>query len=59
MEKWMMNENEAARYLGLSVFTLRQRRFKKMKPDYYKIGRSIRYSEEVLVDFLNNNKIEN
>ena len=38
-----LNEFEAAAALGVSVFTLRQRRFKSLQPTFLKIGRTVRY----------------
>ena len=52
-----MNENEAAQFLNLSVSTLQKRRFKGMPPEYSKIGKSVRYDKNDLIDFLSQNKI--
>lgn len=43
-----MNEKLAACYVGLSVHTLRQWRFKGIGPDYQKLGKAIRYTRQTL-----------
>jgi len=48
----VVSENEAARILGLSVHTLRARRFKGRPPEYLKLGKSVRYEREALERFL-------
>ncbi|MGE4424745.1 MAG: helix-turn-helix transcriptional regulator [Pseudodesulfovibrio sp.] len=48
----ILNEREAARILGLSVHTLRARRFKGQAPAYLKLGKSVRYEREALERFL-------
>lgn len=57
MSRWMMDEKEAAKFLSLSVYTLRKRRLMSMKPPYLKIGKSVRYDKNDLIIFLNENKI--
>jgi len=52
-----MTEQKAAEYLGLSVHTLRQRRFKRQQPAYLKIGKSVRYLPEDLESFLQAHRI--
>jgi len=47
-----MTEREAAEYLGLSVYTLQQWRFRGQKPDYLKLGKAVRYREADLVAFI-------
>jgi len=48
----IFNEREAARILGISVHTLRARRFKGLEPEYLKISKSVRYEAEALERFL-------
>jgi hypothetical protein len=48
----IVSENEAARILGLSVHTLRARRFKGLPPEYLKLGKAVRYQREALERFL-------
>jgi len=47
-----MTEREAAEYLGLSVYTLQQWRFRGQKPDYLKLGKAVRYREADLEAFI-------
>lgn len=49
----VISEKEAARILGLSVHTLRARRFKGLPPEFLKIGKSVRYEREALERFVN------
>ena len=48
----IMNDRQAAEFLGLSVSTLRARRNQRRPPEYLKLGRSIRYQRETLEKFL-------
>lgn len=43
-EERHVNEHEAARYTGLAVSTLRNRRCLGMEPAYFKVGRKVVYS---------------
>lgn len=52
MRSMTMTENEAAKYVGLSVKTLQARRSQKKAPSYIKIGRSVRYMESDLDRFI-------
>lgn len=54
--KWM-NEKEVALALGISVYTLRQHRHKRIGLPYVKYGRSVRYSLEDIVRFMQLHKI--
>lgn len=38
-----LDERQAAQYLGLSVSTLQQWRFRSKGPDYLKFGKAVRY----------------
>ncbi len=54
----LLNEKEAAQILGLSVYTLQQRRFHCKKPDYVKLGgRAVRYEIHALEDFINAGRV--
>lgn len=46
----LLCEKEAATLLGLEVRTMQQRRYRKQKPPYVRIGRNIKYR---LSDILN------
>lgn len=48
----IVSEKEAARILGISVHTLRARRFRGRAPSYLKLGKSVRYEREALERFL-------
>lgn len=48
----LITEREAAEMLGLSVSTLRARRFKMLPPEYVKIGRAVRYDTAALVAYI-------
>ena len=41
--KSMLNEQEAAEFLGLSVAALRTRRYWRKPPTFVKLGRAVRY----------------
>lgn len=43
-ETQLVNEHQAARYLGLSVKTLRRWRWSGHSPAFYKLGSAVRYS---------------
>ena len=43
-----INDIEAAAYLSLSVHTLRVYRQNKKGPEFYKLGRSVKYTKETL-----------
>ena len=53
----LMNENAAAKYLGLSVKTLQSWRFKKIGPEYVKMGAAVRYAKEILDLYVKQNII--
>jgi hypothetical protein len=56
--KSILNEHGAARYVGLAVQTLRNKRFRGEPPVYYKISRSVRYRVEDLEAFLKKHRID-
>ncbi len=47
----VLNENQAAEFLGLSVRTLQAWRVRGGGPRYMKIGRAVRYQRRALVAF--------
>ena len=55
----VMNERDAANFIGLSVATLRAWRYRGKGPRYVKFGRAVRYLEEDLLDFINYCKVDN
>lgn len=48
----LLNEQQAAQFLNVSLSTLRQRRFKGLPPEFIKIGKSVRYSQDALATFV-------
>lgn len=53
----LLNDIEAAKIIGLKVQTLRNYRFHGKGPAYVKMGRSIRYLEEDLKQYILENRI--
>lgn len=53
-----LSETDAAKYLEVSIHTLRQRRFRSMPPVYIKIGRSVRYLLSDLDAFICDSKVK-
>jgi len=58
MSEKLMNEHEAAQYLGLSVFTLRAWRSQRRGPVFVRLGRAVRYRPDDLEAFLNEAAVE-
>jgi len=54
----VLNDKQAAQFLGVAVQTLRNWRGQRRGPDYIKLGRSVRYSEGDLSRFLESRKIK-
>ncbi len=54
--KELLNERQVAIILGLSRRTLSQWRWRKKGLRFMKIGRSVRYSEEDIEEFLRTHK---
>lgn len=54
----VLNERDAAKFVGLSVHTMRARRFKGRQPSFLKLGKSIRYQERDLQAFLDAARID-
>ena len=52
-----LGEQEVAKLLGLSVQTLRNRRFLGHPPAYVKLGRSVRYLLADVLAWAENNKV--
>jgi predicted DNA-binding transcriptional regulator AlpA len=48
----LIDENEAASRLGLSVKTLRKNRWKGRRPYFIKLGKSVRYEPSEIEDFI-------
>ena len=55
----LVGEEEAARILGLAVQTLRNWRFRRIGPNYLKIGnRAVRYQISEILDYIESRKIK-
>lgn len=54
----LITEREAAAILGLSVSTLRARRFKMLPPEYVKIGRAVRYDTAALAAYIESCRVK-
>lgn len=55
MEQPLLNRRMAAEYLGVSVSTLHRWAAIHQGPQYFKVGRQVRYAEHDLKGFLANN----
>jgi len=53
----LWNEHQAARFLNLSVATLRNDRSTRRKIPYLKIGKSVRYRPEDLIAMIEQSRI--
>lgn len=54
----LLNEHEAAKYLGMSVMTMRDWRNKSRGPVYVKLGTAVRYRASDLKAFVEGNLVE-
>lgn len=54
----IMNEKQAAKYVGLSAGTLQNYRCQLKGPVFIKIGKSVRYMREDLDEYLKANRVE-
>jgi hypothetical protein len=53
----IMTPSEAARALGLSIFTLNKWRSQKIGPAYIKLGGAVRYRSSDLLTFLEESRV--
>jgi predicted DNA-binding transcriptional regulator AlpA len=53
----VMNDKQAARFIGISVATIRKWRFERKGPSYVRLGRSIRYFRVDLESFIEAKRI--
>jgi hypothetical protein len=58
MDSPSMNEREAAKFLGLAVQSMRNRRCKRQPPAYLKIGARIIYLRHDLEEFQRAHRID-
>jgi predicted DNA-binding transcriptional regulator AlpA len=54
----LLNENQVAACLGITVATLRKRRLLGRPPAYHKIGRSVRYSAADIEQFIASQRVD-
>lgn len=52
MREQLLTEKEVAEMLGVTTDALRKRRWLQREPSYVKIGRSVRYREAVVNEFI-------
>ena len=58
MHSTLLDEHQAAQFLGLSVRTLQARRFLSKRPPFVKIGRSVRYRQDDLEHFVATHRVD-
>lgn len=56
--KKLLNPQAASDFLGKPVGTLSNWRIRNYGPGYYKIGGSIRYAEDELLEWVEQNRVE-
>ena len=54
----MVDEHRAAEILGLAVQTMRNHRSARVGCKYFKIGRSVRYRVDDILDFIEKHRID-
>ena len=52
----LIDDKEAAKIIGVSHYTMKSYRLRKIGPHYYKMGRAVRYSKKDLNDYLEKQK---
>ena len=58
VESKRVKDTVAARFMGLSVQTLRNWRSKGIGPSYIKIGKTVRYDVAELENFIDRHRVE-
>jgi len=56
--KRYLNEKEVSQLTGIALPTLRNHRFSGTGINYCKIGRSVRYNQADVIEFMESHKIE-
>lgn len=51
----LLTTNQAAKTLQISVATMNVWRMKGLGPEYIKVGRQVRYTDQSLIEFCNEN----
>ena len=58
VKKRLLNNVEAAEYIGLAPQTMHNRRFYRLPPSFVRIGRRCLYEIEVLDKFIDANRVK-
>lgn len=58
IKKRLLNNEEAAEYIGLAPQTMHNRRFHRLPPSFVRIGRRCLYELKVLDEFIDGNRVE-
>jgi hypothetical protein len=58
VESEILTDVQAAKFLSVSVQTVRKWRFYRKGPAYVRMGRSIRYQKKDLLAYLGDNRID-
>ncbi len=58
MSKKLINEKQLSKMTGRAVQTLRNDRFRGRGFPYFKLGKSVRYDEEVAIAIIEKSKVE-
>lgn len=53
----LMNDKQAAKFLGVATQTVRNWRTRRQGPDYIKMVRAVRYTERDLLKYLESRKV--
>jgi len=53
-----LNEKQTAKVLGIAVQTLRNWRHQRKGPKYIKMGRSVRYQQDDLQEYIDRKRID-
>lgn len=57
MKKQFLTEKDVASNFSIALQTLRNWRFLKIGPPYYKVGRKVLYRDEEVFDFIEKSKV--
>ncbi len=58
IKKRLLNNADAAEYIGLKPQTMHNRRYHRLPPGFVKIGRRCLYEVEVLDKFIDDNRVK-
>lgn len=57
MSSHLLNEREAAQFLGCSVALMRKMRLHGIGPDYCRVGRLVRYPQTALLGYIDATRV--